>query len=71
VTTGERLPGRQLLRSLRERAGLTQARLAELAGHSERAISDIERGEKVPREGTVRSSQRPWGSGVSEAGTRE
>jgi peptidoglycan hydrolase-like protein with peptidoglycan-binding domain len=54
VATEERRSGRHLLRSLRERVGLTQARLADLAGYSERAISDIERGEKVPREGTVR-----------------
>lgn len=47
------LPGRVLLRRLREQAGLTQAELAERAGLSERAISDIERGEKRPRKDTL------------------
>jgi transcriptional regulator with XRE-family HTH domain len=45
--------GRVLLRRLREQAGLTQAQLAERAGLSERAISDIERGEKRPRNDTL------------------
>ncbi len=45
--------GRELLRQLRERAGLTQALLAERAGLSERAISDIERGQKQPRQATL------------------
>jgi peptidoglycan hydrolase-like protein with peptidoglycan-binding domain/transcriptional regulator with XRE-family HTH domain len=39
---------------LREQAGLTQALLAERAGLSERAISDIERGQKQPRQATLR-----------------
>jgi peptidoglycan hydrolase-like protein with peptidoglycan-binding domain/DNA-binding XRE family transcriptional regulator len=39
---------------LREEVGLTQAALAERAGMSERAISDIERGEKQPRKETLR-----------------
>jgi peptidoglycan hydrolase-like protein with peptidoglycan-binding domain/DNA-binding XRE family transcriptional regulator len=50
--------GRELLRDLREQVGLTQALLADRAGLSERAISDIERGKKQPREDTLRRLAR-------------
>jgi peptidoglycan hydrolase-like protein with peptidoglycan-binding domain/transcriptional regulator with XRE-family HTH domain len=54
TVVGEDPSGRELLRQLREQAGLTQAMLAERAGLSERAISDIERGQKQPRKETLR-----------------
>jgi transcriptional regulator with XRE-family HTH domain len=44
----------ELLREHRLARGLTQAELAQHAGLSERAISDLERGLKRPKRGTVR-----------------
>ena len=44
----------ELLRRERRALGLTQAELAERAGLSERAISDMERGLKTPHRTTVR-----------------
>jgi predicted nucleotidyltransferase/DNA-binding XRE family transcriptional regulator len=43
----------QLVRQLRERAGLTQAQLAKRAGISQPAISDYEHGRKRPRLSTL------------------
>src|SRR5215471_14846303 len=42
------------LRKHRHARGLTQLELAELAGLSERAVSDLERGLKHPQRATVR-----------------
>ena len=44
----------EALRQYRRARGLTQAELAENAHLSERAISDLERGLKLPQRGTVR-----------------
>jgi predicted ATPase/DNA-binding CsgD family transcriptional regulator len=44
----------ELLRGRRRATGLTQAELAERAGLSERAISDMERGLKTPHPATLR-----------------
>jgi non-specific serine/threonine protein kinase len=44
----------ELLRARRRATGLTQAELAERAGLSERAISDMERGLKTPHPATLR-----------------
>src|SRR5215471_9630892 len=45
----------QLLRRERKQLGLTQAELAQRAGLSERAISDMERGLKVPYSTSMRA----------------
>ncbi len=48
-------PFAHMLRRHRRAAGLTQGRLAECAGLSERAVSDLERGEKrAPRRDTLK-----------------
>src|SRR5215472_12089865 len=44
----------EALRKHRHARGLTQLELAELAGLSERAVSDLERGLKHPQRATVR-----------------
>jgi predicted ATPase/transcriptional regulator with XRE-family HTH domain len=55
MATRERSPFGSLLRSYRVEAGLSQGRLAEHAGLSERGISNLERGERrSPRFETVR-----------------
>jgi transcriptional regulator with XRE-family HTH domain len=55
VTTGHDLSFGNLLRRYRSAAGLTQEELAERAGLSARAVSDIERVEQ-----TLLSSQAEW-----------
>ncbi|MFF0343973.1 NB-ARC domain-containing protein [Kribbella sp. NPDC004875] len=58
----------ELLRTLRTRAGLTQAALAEKAGLSEQAISVLERGTRSrPRMDTVRSLTKALDLTVPEA----
>src|SRR5919199_6713107 len=55
MTTTEAAPFGDLVRRYRRAAGLTQEELAERAGLSVRAISDIERGVKHrPRQETVK-----------------
>src|SRR6478672_13464061 len=54
MATGERWPFGSLLKRYRRAAGLTHERLAERAGLSARAISDLERGvSRGPRAGTL------------------
>ena len=45
--------GGELVREARKRAGLTQARLAELAGTTQSAIARLERGGRPPRIDTL------------------
>jgi transcriptional regulator with XRE-family HTH domain len=68
VDTSGSVPFAHLLRRARVAAGLTQEALAERAGVSVRAISDLERGAKhAPREDTVRLLAAVLGLGAEEA----
>ena len=52
------------VREFREAAGLTQAELAQAAGLTVGAISQIERGENEPKLGTAASIARVLGTSV-------
>jgi len=58
---GTKLTGKQnlpTLRELRERAVLTQAELADLAGVTPATVSDLEMGKRKPRPSTIRKLGR-------------
>src|ERR671930_1282686 len=62
----------ELLKRYRVAAGLTQAQLAERAGLSERAISDLERGaRRVPQRATLQLLAEALGLAGAEQGVLE